>query len=758
MRPTDPGWYAALAPGAAPAGRRDRRGCRHQPARHRPGLAGHRPGRGRRRRQRRPALGAGRRRGLRGPGAGRAARRGVRRPRGRRRRHRRTSARCCGRSSRRPATGRRPGRRPSWSPAGVARGRALPHPLPPGAGAGRRCCRCSRVVAIATQDVDERRDRAGHAAADPGLRGPGRPRHPRPRRAAVARDGVAVRPLPRRDARPADAGRVPPGGGPDVHGSARSPSATAGPASHTLRIAFASSAVLELVATLSVALVAVTVGVRLADGDLDLRHRAGRPAARARGLLAAAPGRRGVPRRGRGRRDLRARRRPAVALRARPTPARPGPGDLDVDDVTVHLPRPGRAGPRRRLPRRTPTGHHRRHRSVRRRQVDPARRCSPGCASPTRPAPVDGVPVGGDAWRSRVALLRSGRSSCRHHRRQRAPRRARRRRRRRLGGARAGSRSRSASGSSRRVSTPRSARTAPRSRPVSVPASPWPGSCSATGPGCCSTSRPPTSTRSPSTSSPTPSSSSPATAPSSWSPTGPPWSPSPTRWSTWPRRPPRCSRSATSRPTRRARRRSSPSASYPPSRLVLPTVLGGLASASGVALTATSGWLIVQASNQPGRPDPARRDRRSSGPSAWPGRCCGTPSGCCSHDVGPAACSPDRRVEVYDALVPLTPGRSARVAATSSPRSSTTSTACSTGSCGAGCRCVGWSSSARWPRPCPPSSTSGSASSSPRPARSAAWPTCSRGSAPPGASGAASTPGPGSPSASSRPPRSPTSW
>lgn len=39
----------------------------------------------------------------------------------------------------------------------------------------------------------------------------------------------------------------------------------------TLRIAFASSAVLELVATLSVALVAVTVGVRLAGGGLDLR-------------------------------------------------------------------------------------------------------------------------------------------------------------------------------------------------------------------------------------------------------------------------------------------------------------------------------------------------------------------------------------------------------------------------------------------------------------------------------------------------------
>src|SRR5690349_9019580 len=38
----------------------------------------------------------------------------------------------------------------------------------------------------------------------------------------------------------------------------------------TLRLAFASSAVLELVATLSVALVAVVVGVRLAAGDLGL--------------------------------------------------------------------------------------------------------------------------------------------------------------------------------------------------------------------------------------------------------------------------------------------------------------------------------------------------------------------------------------------------------------------------------------------------------------------------------------------------------
>ena len=41
----------------------------------------------------------------------------------------------------------------------------------------------------------------------------------------------------------------------------------------TLRVAFLSSFVLELLATLSVALVAVAVGLRLVEGRLDLRHR-----------------------------------------------------------------------------------------------------------------------------------------------------------------------------------------------------------------------------------------------------------------------------------------------------------------------------------------------------------------------------------------------------------------------------------------------------------------------------------------------------
>lgn len=88
--------------------------------------------------------------------------------------------------------------------------------------------------------------------------------------------------------------------------------------------------------------------------------------------------------------------------------------------------------------------------------------------------------------------------------------------------------------------------------------------------------------------------------------------------------------------------------------LAVPTLLGGLASASGVALTATAGWLIVQASYRPailtllvaivgvrtfGLARPALRyvERLRS------------------HDVVLRMLA-DRRVEVYDAVVPLTPG------------------------------------------------------------------------------------------------------
>nr|WP_246377797.1 thiol reductant ABC exporter subunit CydD [Nocardioides ginsengisegetis] len=92
--------------------------------------------------------------------------------------------------------------------------------------------------------------------------------------------------------------------------------------------------------------------------------------------------------------------------------------------------------------------------------------------------------------------------------------------------------------------------------------------------------------------------------------------------------------------------------------LAVSRLLGALASGSGVALTATAGWLIVQASTRPpvltllvaivavrtfglARPVLRYAERLRS------------------HDVALRLLA-DRRVEVYDALVPLTPGRLGR--------------------------------------------------------------------------------------------------
>ena len=59
------------------------------------------------------------------------------------------------------------------------------------------------------------------------------------------------------------------------------------------------------------------------------------------------------------------------------------------------------------------------------------------------------------------------------------------------------------------------------------------------------------------------------------------------------------------------------------------------------------------------RAHPAGRDRRRCAPSAWPAPCCATSSGC-GRTTPRCGCWPERRVEVYDALVPLTPGRLGR--------------------------------------------------------------------------------------------------
>lgn len=96
----------------------------------------------------------------------------------------------------------------------------------------------------------------------------------------------------------------------------------------------------------------------------------------------------------------------------------------------------------------------------------------------------------------------------------------------------------------------------------------------------------------------------------------------------------------------------------PRASLLGSTIVGALASASGVALTATAGWLIVQASYRPailtllvaivgvrtfGLARPVLRyvERLTS------------------HDVALRLLA-ERRVQVYDALVPLTPGRLGR--------------------------------------------------------------------------------------------------
>ena len=108
----------------------------------------------------------------------------------------------------------------------------------------------------------------------------------------------------------------------------------------TLRIAFLSALVLELVATLSVALVAVPVGIRLLGGGITLCHRAAGAAAHPGGVPAAAGRRQPLPRQhggahraGRGADPLRRAR--AAGPDRRATPAPDGRGEIRFEDVTV---------------------------------------------------------------------------------------------------------------------------------------------------------------------------------------------------------------------------------------------------------------------------------------------------------------------------------------------------------------------------------------------------------------------------------------
>ena len=129
------------------------------------------------------------------------------------------------------------------------------------------------VVAIATQDLLSARDRAGDAAAGAGVR---RRSSAWPPATAPSRSGGR---WPRCPATSSTSCAGCPRWWPTA-GRAPSPRTIRAVTDRyrratldTLRLAFASSAVLELVATLSVALVAVTVGVRLAAGDLTWARR-----------------------------------------------------------------------------------------------------------------------------------------------------------------------------------------------------------------------------------------------------------------------------------------------------------------------------------------------------------------------------------------------------------------------------------------------------------------------------------------------------
>ena len=129
---------------------------------------------------------------------------------------------------------------------------------------GRRARRSSRRSTSLARGRDAA-DAAARARCSCGSIGRTTERRARERWQAMtpARDA-----LPRRRARAADAARVQPRRGAGGADRARSSDEYRRATMGTLRVAFLSGAVLELAATLGIALVAVTVGVRLVDGDI----------------------------------------------------------------------------------------------------------------------------------------------------------------------------------------------------------------------------------------------------------------------------------------------------------------------------------------------------------------------------------------------------------------------------------------------------------------------------------------------------------
>ena len=312
MRPTDPWLRQQLAPGAAPARSavvarrrgRLRAGDRPGLGRRRPGARGRCDGHDARR------AGAGAGRGAGGRGRWSVARRRRGGP-GRGRGRHVTAPPADDRRRR----ARRPDRRPPGAVVGARHprcrgGRALPHPLPAGAGAGHRAAAARPWSSIATQDL--------LSAVIVLLTLPLVP-------VFGALVGLATRdrareqwremsslsgPLPRRRARAAHAGGAPPGARAVRRGSRaitdRYRRRLAADPADRLRVLAGPRARGHAVGRPGRGHRRRPAGRWLARAA----HRAGRPAAGARGLLAAAPGRGRVPRCRRGRGDLRGRPRP----------------------------------------------------------------------------------------------------------------------------------------------------------------------------------------------------------------------------------------------------------------------------------------------------------------------------------------------------------------------------------------------------------------------------------------------------------------
>ena len=181
----------------------------------------------------------------------------------------------------------------------------------------------------------------------------------------------------------------------------------------TLRLAFLSSLVLELLASVAVALVAVSVGLRLLHGHLDLQHGALPPHPGAGGVPAAATRRHVLPRQ----RRRRPRRRAGVqrARRAGPVAGHPDrrtrPGASPAGGVRPgrDLPRPARARPRRGVVRRRAGRDRRHHRAERLREVDPALggAWASSLRSEGRSASAASIcdDLDPDAWRTHVAWV-----------------------------------------------------------------------------------------------------------------------------------------------------------------------------------------------------------------------------------------------------------------------------------------------------------------------------------------------------------------